>query len=544
MSERPPSSVARSPEKTLRRLFLTLFLRGRTSRGLRRQTVPKSVWSKLTLTLILYAMVGAVALVMVRQPLLAFSLYLHSMAFALIGMFVASSAGEILFNQQEADILLHRPIEPRALLWAKIGVLVEVSLWLAAAFNLVGFAVGIWTPDGGPLYPLVHAVSTALLALLCTGSVVLAYQLCLRWFGREKLDGLMTSAQVFVAVAAVLGGQMPRFFLRARPGGISLDPHARWLALLPPAWFAGFDDALAGSGEGRSWLLAAVGLIATGTVLWIAFGRLADDYGTGLQKLGEVRREPRRSSRRRTLDVLVNNPPLRWFLRDPVARSSFLLVGAYLARDRDVKLRVYPSLASILAMPAIFLFQDGGRHGNGNLSEFGTAFSAAYIGLAPMMALGVLQYSQNWQASDLFRTAPIRGPGSIAAGAQSAISCFLTLPLVALLGTVAWILRGPHLHPALLLPGVLALPLFTLAPTFLGVRIPFSAPPEEAKGAGRGLWLIGAMLVSFAVAGLGMLAWSYDWFLQLIAAEILVVAVLYLAMRASLSARKWEALED
>ena len=79
---------------------------------------------------------------------------------------------------------------------------------------------------------------------------------------------------------------------------------------------------------------------------------------------------------------------------------------------------------------------------------------------------------------------------------------------------------------------------------FLGVRIPFSAPPEEAKGAGRGLWLIGAMLVSFAVAGLGMLAWSYDWFLQLIAAEILVVAVLYLAMRASLSARKWEALED
>ena len=34
-----------SPQQTLRRLFLTLFLRGRSSRGLRRETAPKSVGS-------------------------------------------------------------------------------------------------------------------------------------------------------------------------------------------------------------------------------------------------------------------------------------------------------------------------------------------------------------------------------------------------------------------------------------------------------------------------------------------------------------------
>ncbi len=534
---------APSPERTLRRLFLTLFLRGRTSRGLRRQTVPKSVWSKLTLTIVVYALVGAVALIMVHQPLFTFSLYLHSMAFALLGMFVASSAGEVLFNQQEADILLHRPIAPRALLWAKIGVLVQVSLWLAGAFNLVGLVAGIWTPDGGPLYPLVHLVSTALLALLTTGSVVLAYQLCLRWFGREKLDGFMTTAQVTVAIAAVIGGQMPRFFL-SRKGGIHIDPQARWLGFLPSAWFAGLDDAVAGSGALRSWLLAATGLCVTSLVLWLAFGRLAEDYGAGLQKLGEVQREPKRGSRRRVLEVLVNHAPLRWFLRDAVARASFLLVGAYLARDRDVKLRVYPSLASILAVPVIFLFPDAAPHGRDSFGEFGTVFSAAYIGLAPMLALSVMQYSQNWQATDLFRTAPIRGPGSLAVGAQHAISCFLSLPLVLLLGGVTWFLRGPHLHPVLLLPGLLALPLFTIAPSFVGVRLPFSAPPEEAKGAGRALWMLGAMPVSVAIGGLGMFAWSHGWFAQLIAAELLVVAALYLALRLSLSARKWEELED
>jgi hypothetical protein len=48
-------------------------------------------------------------------------------------------------------------------------------------------------------------------ALFCTSCVVLVYQLCLRWFGRERLEGVMTAAQVLVSVGAVLCGQiLPR----------------------------------------------------------------------------------------------------------------------------------------------------------------------------------------------------------------------------------------------------------------------------------------------------------------------------------------------
>ena len=49
-----------SPERTLRRLFLTLFLRGRSSRGLQKDSVPKSVSSKLGFTLLFYALFGLV----------------------------------------------------------------------------------------------------------------------------------------------------------------------------------------------------------------------------------------------------------------------------------------------------------------------------------------------------------------------------------------------------------------------------------------------------------------------------------------------------
>ena len=95
------------------------------------------------------------ALLFLQQPVFALAVYLHAMTFVFLGMFVASSAGEMLFNKEEADILLHRPVTPRAMLWAKIRVLVEVSLWLAGAFNLVGLFVG-FAAAGNWRFPIVH----------------------------------------------------------------------------------------------------------------------------------------------------------------------------------------------------------------------------------------------------------------------------------------------------------------------------------------------------------------------------------------------------
>ena len=531
-----------TPERTLRRLFLTLFLRGRSSRGLQKDSAPKSVGSKLAMTLVWYALFGLFALFFHGQTVFALSVYLHGMTFVFLGMFVASSAGEVLFNKEEADILLHRPVTPRALLAAKIGVLVQVSLWLAAAFNLGGFFIGVTLRDGGWLFPLAHALSTGLEALFCTACVVLTYQLCLRWFGRERLEGLMTAAQMFVAVGAVLAGQiLPRMMGRLG-GNLHLSTESWWISLLPPAWFAGLDDALAGSRVGSSWVLGAWGLAATAVVLWLAFGKLAQDYATGLQTLGEARTfRPRQRARRRWLAALVALPPLRWWLRDSVSRAAFLLTAAYLVRDRDTKLRVYPTLASMLVMPVLMMVQGRGSAGAG--SGFSFAFAGMFLGIIPVLGLNLVQYSQNWQAADLFRAAPIAGPAPLCHGARRAVLCFLTLPVLMLLGLFAWVLRNPLSNLALLLPGILALPVFTLIPSLGGHGVPLSLPTEEAKSANRGLSMLGVMLVSGLLSGLAAWAWSGGWFGWLLLVELIALGPVYVGMRASISAAKWASLE-
>ena len=229
------------------------------------------------------------ALVFLRQPVFALAVYLHAMTFVFLGMFVASSAGEILFNKEEADILLHRPVTSR-------GDAVGKNPRAGRGVALAGRGHSIWSACSSGLarratgdFPMVHLFSTALEALFCTGCVVLVYQLCLRWFGRERLEGLMTTAQVLVSVAAVMSGQiLPRLVFRL-DHVLNVGESSWWIGLLPPAWFAGLDDALAGSAHAQ--FLAAGRAGGDGHRRWCCGSPSANwraSYETGLQALNET----------------------------------------------------------------------------------------------------------------------------------------------------------------------------------------------------------------------------------------------------------------
>ena len=71
------------------------------------------------------------------------SITLHSFTFLMVGMLMAGTSGRLLFNAEEADILLHRPVTPRALLAAKVWVLVVLGCTLAVALNVVGLGLGV-----------------------------------------------------------------------------------------------------------------------------------------------------------------------------------------------------------------------------------------------------------------------------------------------------------------------------------------------------------------------------------------------------------------
>ena len=118
---------------------------------------------------------------------------------------------------------------------------------------------------------------------------------------------------------------------------------------------------------------------------------------------------------------------------------------------------------------------------------FGVPFCGLYLGLVPLMGLEMLQYSQQWQAADIFRAAPIPGPAPAVPRCTSG-GALLACPADAAVG---WIDRGLLERDVsqliLLLPGVVAMPVFSLVPQRGGHGVPLSQAADAAKGAGRGL---------------------------------------------------------
>lgn len=504
---------------------------------------PRSVGAKLWLTLLFYVLAGSLSLMMFGQSVFSLSLYLHGAALFFIGMFVASSAGEVLFNKEESEILLHRPVSPRAMLWAKVAVLLQVSLWLALAFNVVPLVAGCFKERIGWMFVPAHLVSATVSAMFCTGAVVLIYQLCLKWFGRERLDGLMTFAQVLMTMVLVLGGQIAPHLAKFLPSEVRLGADTWWLVLLPPAWFAGLDEVLMGRGNATSWALAAAGLAVTGLILALAFGKLAASYGSGLRTLGESgATRPATAGKPRALQRLASLPLIAWWVRNPLERCGFLLAGGYLLRDRDVKLRLYPGVAPMVLMPVALMLTTM-RGGSGNVGHSMLMVFGGYIAMVPMTAMNLLQFSQNWQAADVFHITPTHGPGRIIIGARKAIGVFLVLPSLLVLMTGAILISGDLGSVMALLPGMIALPMYARIGCFAMTGVPLSQPVEDAKGAKRGLVVFFASLSVFALGGIAAAAQSFGYYVPFLIVEIIVVLIASVLMDLRTRALRWPSID-
>ena len=511
-----------SADKALRRLFLTLFLRGRAAVGFTKNTAPKSIWQKLGVILLMYAAIGMFAGFLSSQPVWVLSIYLHGQTLLVLGMFVTASGGEILFNKEESEILLHRPVTPASLLAAKTNVLLVVSLYLAGAINLGGFFFGVYA-SGTWLFLLAHAISCIEVAVFCAACVVLVYQLCLKWFGREKLEGLMTTAQMLLMIGLMVGSQiLPRQM--AEMHRTTINP-GWWINLLPPAWFAGLDDALAGSHSQTAWILAAIGVFVTATASWFAFGRLAQFYEKGLHSLTEgTNRLEKQRAQRRLLQRLAIMPPFSWFLRGLVERAAFVWLGAYMFRDREIKLRLYPGLAPFLVMPFILGVSFRSLHDVSIAQYIGLGIAGGYIGTVPLMALNILKFSQHWRASEVFQFTPLAGPWAIQRGAQVAVFALLALPMFIVVSVYFVITNGLN-GLLMILPGALVSVLYVLVPAAIDSSVPLSKPAEEARGTSRGFVMFVASWVALGLGAIAAIALSTGVFFYFLLVEALLVVV-------------------
>ncbi|HZN38429.1 MAG TPA: hypothetical protein VFD82_06475 [Planctomycetota bacterium] len=532
-----------SREKVLRGLFWKLMFRGRAahdaaSHKRRRQ-------KNLGLTLAVYGVFGLFpALAAFWCQPLAFASSLHMITLLFASLTLAGSVGTMLFVREEAEILLHRPVAAAELLRAKCAVLVTFSLLLALALNAIGLVTSFWNKGNTPFFAIAHVFTTLLLMLFSAALIVLVYNVCLRWFGRERFENLLTLLQTLMAIVMIVGVQiMPRLLDNEALRGI--DPKSTLALLAPPVWFGAIDVLLCGAMPvGQVWLPAAIGAGATALTTWLAFVKLGSSYGVGLLAIGESSSPAPERMQQRRLPSLVARAPLRWWLRDPVERQAFLLTSAYLVRDRETKLKLYPSLAPLLVLPVMAVFGPGGRGDEAARVTGMSTFALAYAAIIPIQAMVLLQRSEHWRAADSFRFTPVPHWGPLFHGARKAIVCWLAVPATVVLAGVLAALRGGWTPVLMALPAVLTVVVCSWVPGLFSVWLPLSKPNEAYQVQALGCLVFGGVMFAamafgglaawmdhlgffwpFLVVGLGTALLLQQWFARIVAARLWRTAV-------------------
>ena len=480
----------------------------------------------LLFLLVTYGVMGLLLglLPFVGTDVFTFSLVIWSATFMMSGMTMVAESSTLLFDPRDHDVLGHRPIHPRTLLAARALSLIALGLVLGFALNIAPMFTGILARGSRPWFPIAHLATLPVMAVFCAGMVVFVYALLARLVSRRTFDTIASWTQVGISVVLLVSYQLvPR--LMDRLGTFRLDSAHPALLALPPTWFAGLSMVVlrVDTGE-RALAMAASAIVTTVALAWGANRFLAEGYARQVAGLGEasapaepVRRSPARrggTSRRGVLlDVVIP---------DPVERGAFRLTRAYLARDRDMRMRIYPSLALILVFPVLVIL-DPERS-----AHMGSIMTIFMIGTLPATAMMTFKMSPHYAGADLFRYVPIHGTASIFHGVRKAMLALLVVPGLVASGALLWFGTAERRGLLMGLPALLAIPTLSLLDGVAGDYLPLSIAPTSGR---QGALHIGMMVFGFiwlaVFAGLGALAEAKGWFWHMVAVEAVALALVH-----------------
>jgi ABC-2 type transport system permease protein len=497
----------------------------------------------------MYVFVGFTTAIfaLTKIDIFLYSLIASSVTLFIIALAVVAESGNVIFNESEPDILGHLPVNSRTLFAAKVLNIFLFTLLLAAAANILPTIAGVFVKDSNALFLIAHPLSAILSALFATMLILTSYGLLMRYIDKERFNNFIAYAQTGFSMFLILGYQLMPRLVDQYPLEANLASR-KYFLLYPPAWFSGVTLLIMGKVDWLALALASSALISLMILSFVALRKVAAGYSTYAAQLaydsntrvGKSKQESGVSAAKPLPQNITNRLSFSetlkaFFLRRPVERAVFDLVATYLKRDREIKVRLYPSYSYLIMFPLIGLFTGGLADPFVDQdSVFNTITGAAMIPFVASVAVEAVLFSEHYQASYIFRTAPIANLSDIHRGLRKATQVYVALP-----GTVILLLLYTFLWRNLFHAFLVIVPWLILTPalmmfSFIGREfLPLSRQYQKGQQSARAMVIafvsvfamaIGGMLQNFSIQG------SIPYWLFLTGA-LAVSAILYFSLR-------------
>ncbi len=460
-----------------------------------------------------YALIGGVIsagiLAFAEKEHLFFPLTLQfAYVMALCAMTLISDFSAVILDSSDNQIILPRPVSSRTLWLARV---VHITSYLfAIVLSLSVVAILLISYRFGALAGLLFLALSLLSAILMVFLTNVFYLVLMQFISEEKLREVINYFQIVMAILFYGGYQfLPRLVGSPTELAATLE-HQWWHYLVPPMWMAGSVEAIVRPVLDQTHLVFFV--LAT-TIPFAGLWFMSRFLTTGFtQKLSGLDQESRpvadTSVSKTSSDGLSWVERLSgWFTTNPLERAAFAFTWRITGRDRKFKLKTYPQMGYGMAYVVLVSFQ-GRSMGN---NSFFYLFALYFAGIYVMVAQYQLSVSDNYRASWVYGSAPIRLPGDMLVGSLKALIIKLLTPFYLLLSLYILYRYGTDKLGDVLLAYSNSLVMLLIA-TLLSTRyMPFSIEQDALKqnNTARGL-LVSVVLgiVGFAHYGLTYLPYG------------------------------------
>ncbi|WP_340002911.1 hypothetical protein [Oceanobacillus sp. FSL K6-0127] len=398
-----------------------------------------------------------------------------------ISMFILSTSmisdfSSVLLDVRDKVILNTKPVNNRTINAAKFLHIAIYLTLLTGAFIAIPAIVFLFTK--GFIYFLLFLIEIILIDLLILAFTALIYMVVLRFFDGEKLKDIINYAQILLAVAVVIGYQIIIRLFDFVDFEYVYD-FSWWHVLLPPVWFgAPFELVLNQNYSSEIILLSLFALLGPIVSIFLYYV-LMPSFERNLQKLMEE--SSTKSKKKWTLNDLIE----KFICSSREERIFYRFSSIMISRERDFKLKVYPSVGMSLVFPIIFLFNNLSSQTLEELGQGRSFLTIYFSNIIVGTVVYMLQFSAKYKGAWIFQTTPIQKHAIVYSATLKAVFVKLYLPIVLVLAVLyIWVFSFRILPDLAVVVVSALLQLLISYKMFNNGKYPFTEPIETAQQGG------------------------------------------------------------
>lgn len=399
---------------------------------------PKKETNHFYASLIIYLIVGlftAPIIAMDIAPIVKMTSYLGIFMIIILTIFI-SDFSTVILDVNDKEILYTKGVDLKTLNAAKVThIFIYISL-LSLSISFGALALSLKYGIG---FFLLFLISIFLIDILMIIVTAIMYLIILKLFKGEKLKDMINIVQIGFLLMFTFGYQ---FIARAFDiMDFSYVYSSKvWNILIPPMWFGSNFNILQGEEINSILIILSLLSIVVPIISIILYIKLIPVFEENLHKLSD-----NTYNKKKNKESLTNKVS-KLICRNKEDRIFFIFVNDILSKDRDFKMKAYPSLAMAMFMPIFMIIS--AYDGTGMKSFLMEMKQSSFFFTAYMFVIMVTniitmtRYSNEYEASWIYEILPINNKKYIYTGMFKAILYRFISPIFLVISIVFIMIFG------------------------------------------------------------------------------------------------------